>query len=259
MPDYFREYLKIAPLSHALWRANEAYEVEKIRFHPPILDLGCGFGEFAGVFFDSRIEMGADISREEIFQAIKSGKYKEVLEADARNLPFSEGSFSTVISISTLEHIEDVEKVFPEVYRVLRKGGLFIFTVPTIEVYNQMLFPTLFKKLSLNPLADLYCRLYDRSFKHKSMYPAETWKKMAKDVGFEITHLQGTLSPKAIVVFELFLPLALPTQFFKAFLGKRLPLSPKWRVALLHKWFKSLTTQRDKSESNTLIVARKTR
>jgi ubiquinone/menaquinone biosynthesis C-methylase UbiE len=109
--DYFREYLKVAPLSHALWRANEAYALEKFNFDSSVLDVGCGFGEFAGVFFDSQITMGIDISKKDILKAIKAGKYKRALEADARHLPFRNNSFKTIISISVLEHIKGVKKV----------------------------------------------------------------------------------------------------------------------------------------------------
>jgi ubiquinone/menaquinone biosynthesis C-methylase UbiE len=241
MADYFKKYLKIAPLSHALWRANEAYELEKSVFHPPVLDLGCGFGEFTGVFFGSQIKMGIDISKKESLQAIKTGKYKETLEADARHLPFPKNSFNTVISISTLEHIKKVEKVIPEVYRVLRKGGFFLFTVPTAEISNHLLFP----------------RLFNWAFKHESMFPAETWKKMVIETGFEIQIVRGTISSRAVKVFELFLPLALPTQFSKALLGRRLAISPQWRVNILSRWFKPLIGRRDSSESNILIIARK--
>ncbi|UCH72250.1 MAG: hypothetical protein JSW62_01510, partial [Thermoplasmatales archaeon] len=64
--NYFKEYLKIAPLSHALWRAKEAKSLENIKLKEPILDLGCGFGEFAGVFFEGMIEIGIDVSQDDL-------------------------------------------------------------------------------------------------------------------------------------------------------------------------------------------------
>jgi ubiquinone/menaquinone biosynthesis C-methylase UbiE len=259
MIDYFKEYLKIAPFSHALWRANEAYEIEKIRFYPPMLDLGCGFGEFAGVFFDSRIEMGIDINKKDIRRAIRTGRYRKVRQADARQLPFAKNSFQTVISVSTLEHIKRVEKVFNEVYRVLKKGGLFLFTVPTSQINKYLLLPKLFKKTGFEQLAVFYWQLFNWAFKHCSMYSPEKWQALAQKSGFKILSAQGTISARGVKFFELFLPLALPTQLFKTFLGKRLLLSPQWRINLLDQWFRPLVELRDGSKSNLLIVARKSR
>ncbi|HUS51888.1 MAG TPA: class I SAM-dependent methyltransferase [Candidatus Bathyarchaeia archaeon] len=259
MADYFREYLKVAPLSHALWRANEARALEKFNFDSSVLDIGCGFGEFAGVFFDSQITMGIDISKKEIFKAIKAGKYEKALEADARNLPFPDNSFKTVISISVLEHIRGIKKVLSEVYRVLKKDGLFIFTVPTLNLRNSLLFPRVFEKIGLGSLADFYFYLYNQAFNHEAIYSPKKWKSLTQKAGFEITHFQGTLSLKTVVIYELFLPLALPTQFSKALLGKRLPFSPQWRVNLLYKVFKPLILQKENSQDNLLIVARKPR
>ena len=56
---YFRKFLKVAPLSLAIWRSIEAYQLAKnsINYKRPILDIGCGFGEFAGVFFNKTVDV----------------------------------------------------------------------------------------------------------------------------------------------------------------------------------------------------------
>src|SRR3989344_2479741 len=131
--DYFLKYLKIAPFSLALWRAPEAdtiYRVYKklkkiptykkgvLEFKKPVLDVGCGFGEFAGVFFDTQIEMGIDISIDDLLKAEKGKKYKKLLAADARKMPFAKNTFSTVISVSVLEHIPHPQISIQEAFRV---------------------------------------------------------------------------------------------------------------------------------------------
>lgn len=50
--------------------------------------------------------------------------------ADARALPFPDGSFDRVSAISSLEHIPDGLKVGREIGRVLRPGGRCVVTVP---------------------------------------------------------------------------------------------------------------------------------
>ena len=74
--NYFKRYLRISPFSHALWRACEARSLESVKLKRPILDLGCGFGEFAGVFYESSIEVGVDNSHLDIEKAGNIGKYK---------------------------------------------------------------------------------------------------------------------------------------------------------------------------------------
>jgi SAM-dependent methyltransferase len=54
----------------------------------------------------------------------------EVVWADARKLPFEEDSFDVVICLDVLEHIEEDFLVIAEIYRVLRKGGRFLISVP---------------------------------------------------------------------------------------------------------------------------------
>src|SRR4030043_1052481 len=97
---YLKRYLKIAPASHALWRAFEANELSKIDLKRPILDLGCGYGEFAGVFYDASVEVGVDLSGRDLQIAAQNKKYSELVLADARRLPFPDSSFNSILSVS---------------------------------------------------------------------------------------------------------------------------------------------------------------
>ncbi|MGD1913285.1 MAG: class I SAM-dependent methyltransferase [Rivularia sp. (in: cyanobacteria)] len=59
------------------------------------------------------------------------GEVKEkVFCQDLENLTFASENFDVVITEDVFEHIRDYEKAFREVYRVLKKGGYHIFTVP---------------------------------------------------------------------------------------------------------------------------------
>lgn len=50
---------------------------------------------------------------------------------DARSIGFRDGAFDQVISISTIEHVVDGDaKVMQEIWRILKKGGTAIITVP---------------------------------------------------------------------------------------------------------------------------------
>jgi len=84
-----------------------------------VLDVGCGDMHYKSLFtFQTYTGVdqcqGADV------------------QADVRSLPFESERFDTVLCIQCLEHIDEPDRVFAEVRRVLKKGGRFIFTVPFI-------------------------------------------------------------------------------------------------------------------------------
>lgn len=49
---------------------------------------------------------------------------------DVKKLSFEDDLFDLVISEDVLEHVDDYEKAFLEIYRVLKPGGYHIFTIP---------------------------------------------------------------------------------------------------------------------------------
>lgn len=255
--DYFKKYLKVAPFSHALWRSLEARALREIKIKPPVLDIGCGFGEFAGVFFKNLVEMGIDINTDDLLLAAQKKKYKKTIFADARNLPFPDKSFKTVVSISTLEHIEEVEPVFSEAYRVLRKNGQLIYTVPTKTVNEMLLGPRLLNSLSFGFLGPLYLKGYHRAFNHQAILDESSWLEMAKKAGFKIFYKSGTISEKQVKFYELGLPFALPTQINRYLFQKRLLFSPRWRVNLLARLFKKLVSDNKVTPANIVVVAEK--
>lgn len=253
---YFQRYLRVAPLSHALWRATEAQELAKYRLKKPILDLGCGFGEFAGVFFSSQVEVGTDIDYKEILRAAATGKYQKTIVADARNLPFKNNSFGSVISISTLEHIPDNAKVFKEVYRILKPQGKFYFTVPTDKLYEGLLGVKILNALRLKKISYLYYRMLNKAFKHVFIPNEETWLKIVKKAGFKIEKVQGTLPPITLIAWELGLTFALPSQLWKIFLGRRLVVASKLKAKMYKPFVKLIRSDPD-FRANIFVVAKK--
>jgi len=53
-----------------------------------------------------------------------------VLCQDVQRLTFEDGSFDLCTSTDVFEHVPDDTRAFAEVFRVLRPGGLAVFTVP---------------------------------------------------------------------------------------------------------------------------------
>jgi SAM-dependent methyltransferase len=58
---------------------------------------------------------------------------REIRNEDLTGLTFPDNEFDLVISLEVLEHIPDYKKALAEIYRVLKPGGYFVFSVPFLE------------------------------------------------------------------------------------------------------------------------------
>jgi SAM-dependent methyltransferase len=70
----------------------------------------------------------------EYFDDVPLGLMKNsVVCQDVQNLLLNDESFDLVTSTEVFEHVPDDSKGFSEIYRVLKKDGYFIFTVPLLD------------------------------------------------------------------------------------------------------------------------------
>lgn len=253
--EYLRRYLEVAPLALAVFRAIEAKNIAEVKMVRPILDVGCGFGEFAGVFFDSEVEMGLDISWKELISAKKVNRYKNLTWADARELPFKDNYFNTVLSVSVLEHISGIEEVVKEVYRVLKPGGKFVFTVNTDRVNEMLFWPKVLSKYHLAYWGRRYKVFYHRLFKHENLWSKKRWRKLLELNGFKVKKIKEIISPEATKVFDFYILTAWPSQLIKLIIGKRWAWRPRWFREWLIRKYTWLVEQEEKEGSNLFVVA----
>jgi SAM-dependent methyltransferase len=108
-----------------------------------VLDLGCGGGRHAFELYRRGARVVAldrntgDLAGvATMFEAMRAageapdGATATVLHADARQLPFLDDAFDTVVIAEVLEHIVDDHRVIAEIARVVRPGGTVAVTVP---------------------------------------------------------------------------------------------------------------------------------
>jgi SAM-dependent methyltransferase len=96
---------------------------------PRLLDLGCGTGGNIGALARLGDVIGIEPDPSAVALARTRGG-AVFCRATGTALPFAAGSFDGVIASDVLEHIgEDVSAV-AEISRVLRPGGLLVFSVP---------------------------------------------------------------------------------------------------------------------------------
>ncbi|HEV2837083.1 MAG TPA: bifunctional demethylmenaquinone methyltransferase/2-methoxy-6-polyprenyl-1,4-benzoquinol methylase UbiE [Pyrinomonadaceae bacterium] len=127
------------------WRRIVATRVrEKLRSSSAtVLDVACGTGDLALVLFENtgaRV-VGTDFCRPMLeIAAGKTAKRIPLIEGDALQLPFREGSFDVVTIAFGLRNLASVEGGLAELCRVLKPGGwvaVLEFSRPT----NAMLRP----------------------------------------------------------------------------------------------------------------------
>lgn len=118
-----------------------------------LLEAGCGLGAWViclkkrgynieGVDHDARV-----ISRIKAYD-----NELPVQQGNILNLPYEDDSLGAYISLGVVEHFEEgEEEALAEAWRILKPGGIVIFTVP----YNN-----LFRRLIAHPLRHLYLELH---------------------------------------------------------------------------------------------------
>ncbi len=111
---------------------------QRLPVKPPgdVLEIACGTGLVTRRLrerLDPTVRLVAtDISKAMLEYARgKSGNSKgiEWREADAVNLPFSDGEFGAVVCAFGVMFVPDKSSAFRETYRVLKEGGIFLFNV----------------------------------------------------------------------------------------------------------------------------------
>jgi SAM-dependent methyltransferase len=70
----------------------------------------------------------------ELSEAMKRLPNREVVYGSALDLPFDKELFDMALCIEVIEHIDEDEKALSEIYRVLKDGGVALFTTPNGEV-----------------------------------------------------------------------------------------------------------------------------
>jgi ubiquinone/menaquinone biosynthesis C-methylase UbiE len=98
-----------------------------------VLDLGGGVGFYtAGIShaLPENFIINLDLSPRALSYSGKKDSSLFLVCADAESLPFADNSIDAILGLDILEHIENVDNVFLEVYRVLKTNGVAHFHIP---------------------------------------------------------------------------------------------------------------------------------
>lgn len=120
-----------------------------------LLDVGCGNGEY--LYLAKKIGynvIGLDLLENRLQRASRFSK--NIIQGDARNIPFKDDFFEVILCSEVLEHVSNQQKVISEISRVSKLNGRLVLSVPTHGLWR--LLTTMFGKKMF--LSDEHLREY---------------------------------------------------------------------------------------------------
>ena len=178
-------YPNILPL--CIWRAWEFAAYQNLNIKEPVLDFGCGDGQFFRLLWPNAKEViGLDSNYFLLGSALKSGTYHKVCTGQGQKIPFKENSFNSVLANCSIEHMNNVDLVINEIYRCMRKGGLFIASIVTDKIIEWTTLPLLISIIGEPKKAEILQNKYIEYHNLVNPLSLEIWIRLITDAGFEI-------------------------------------------------------------------------
>jgi len=202
MYDLWKFYKYHFPwISAPLIRIPESQLMSSAEFARPVIDIGCGDGMFALFTYGSKIvDIGIDIDFWSTEQGPCSPYSKRLVQDIHRMDDFEDGSISTVLSNSVLEHVDNIEVAIQEIARITRKGGKLYFTLPTSEIRRYFWSFALFKDKNRAEMAFLE---YNQALHHINLMSTENWERLLSRYGFEIQKKVNYITPTELFFHSL--------------------------------------------------------
>ncbi len=138
--DYYTEILSPIKNSKEKILMNDLKSIENSKSET-IIDLGCGTGEIEKFLSENFKEVIAiDFSKEMIKNAQEKNKNLGNVKfqvADMLKLKNSFGKFDVALAINSIitPNIKNINKIFRNINKILKKGGKFFCVVPAMEIY----------------------------------------------------------------------------------------------------------------------------
>lgn len=102
----------------------------------PVLDIGCGRGEFIELMTKNEIRcIGLDLNEAMVKHIVDSGGEAVLQDAASYLREQKSNSLAAITGFHIVEHIpfDDLVEIFDECYRVLAPGGVILFETPNPE------------------------------------------------------------------------------------------------------------------------------
>ena len=188
-------------------RAKLAYEIIPNNTNN-LLDVGCASG-YSTIFFKNKARnvYGVDVIKKLIEEGKKKYKNINFKLIKSEKLPFKSDFFDVVTILDVLEHVNKDNLMINEIYRVLKKDGILILSVPNkglltfLDADNiKTTMPFLYKILYLS-VKRKYPEMKKEVHKHYSLYEIKNLMKNK----FEIKklHIGSSIISTLMSYFEI--------------------------------------------------------
>lgn len=139
-----------------------------------LLEIGSGYGLFLAVCLENGIKAeGVEPANQDTYKSTlniskivleRSGFNADVIkQISAEDLPYKTNSFDLVVSLFTLEHVGNIDKVLKESVRVLKPEGYLYFVVPNYGSFWESHYGIIWIPYLPKFLVEIYVRLWGKN------------------------------------------------------------------------------------------------
>ena len=153
-----RAFYSVIPLQRYWQRRRHNIAVSWTRNAGRILDVGCGSSLIIQSLNNA---VGMDLSESKMRFLRRYGI--PLVRGSAFDLPFREGSFDCLISSEVIEHVVYEERLFTEMRRVLRPGGMLVIGTPDYATIGWRTIEPLYGALQPGGYKDEHITHYTRA------------------------------------------------------------------------------------------------
>lgn len=167
----------------------------KLKKGDKILDIGCGDGYYLHLL--KNLDLGLDLAGTDYDEpGLKKarenlGREIPLKKGDLlKKLPFESESFDKVVMSEVAEHLSNDIKGLEEVYRVLRKGGTLVLTVPNHN-YPFLWDPLnwlLEKLFNFHIKSGFFAGLWNQ---HMRLYKPHEIRSVVEEAGFKVIEVKS--------------------------------------------------------------------
>lgn len=130
LPSFFRYWQLFKGNNRSVLRNLQYEQLKSLNLSGKVLDFGGGSNINYTDIIDQYSKQQPDFKYESINIDAKT-KPTFLIESN-KKFPIKNRAYDFIISLNTLEHIQNPEMAFSEIARCLKSGGKFFFTVPFI-------------------------------------------------------------------------------------------------------------------------------
>lgn len=176
-----------------------------------LLDFGGGSKPYQNLFVKSQNYFSIEVLSNK--ENLKTDVYY-----NGSKLPFADNTFDSILCSEVFEHVENINEVVLELFRVLKPGGKMIVTTPFMCIEHEM--PSDFRRFSFNGLKSLMINNNFIILKSQKLlnnfhvicqtlnfYIFQVLKKKSRYGKYLVYFLSGVLNFASIIV-NFFLPKA---------------------------------------------------